>query len=409
MAKSNIRMVKARGQKRWRLRLYLGINPKTGKQEWFSGTFDTKKEAELQEAKLKVRKGRGERVLPSKEPFGEFLDRWLKDVKRPEITPGTLADYQGLINRYIKTPREGIPHLGPIPLSRLGTEDFQALYSSLWEGGLGSASLKYLHRTLRQALSYSEKVGLLPKNPTDHVSPPSRLREGEEEKPLRAMTEEQAGSFLEAGKEDRLHALWHLLVTRGLRPSEALGLLWEDVDLEAGRIHIQRSLSRRGVKGWRLKATKTKGSKRLILLPSPTLRALKAHKAQQAERKLLLGSEWADHGFVFTTQTGNPLDSTNLLTQDFKRICEKAGLGSYGPRPPKPRRGPQAKAPFKPDFDLYSLRHTCATLLLKKGVQAKIVAELLGHASIQMTLDVYSHVLPGMQEVGVKAMEEMFG
>jgi integrase len=402
-------VVKARGKKRWRLRLYLGINPKSGKQEWFSGTYDTKKEAELQEAKLKVRKGNGLGVLPSKEPFDDFLERWLDDVKRPEISPGTLADYRGLIDRFIIRAREGVPHLGPIPLSRLRTDDFQGLYSALWESGLGCSSLKYLHRTLRQALSYAVRTGTLHRNPTDHVKPPSRPRDGEEQKPLRVMTEGQAKAFLEAAREDRLHALWVLLVTCGLRPSEALGLLWEDVDLEAATIHIQRSLSRRGIQGWRLGPTKTRGSRRVIDLPEPTLRALKAHRARQNEERLLLGKEWQDHGFVFANQVGNPYESRNVLHQNFRRVCKRAGLGSYGERPPKPRSGPWAKAPFKPDFDLYSLRHTCATLLLKKQVPAKLVAELLGHTSIQMTLDTYSHVLPGMQEVRVRAMEEMFG
>lgn len=224
------------------------------------------------------------------------------------------------------------------------------------------------------------------------------------------MSEEEAGRFLEAARPDRYFALWATLLTGGLRPGEALGLRWSDVNLDTGRLHVDRALIRVG-RGWKLKRPKTAKARRVVALPPVAAEALREWRRKQAEERMLLSAEYQDNDFVFANPFGKPLHRDNLGRQNFRRICERAGLGEYGPVPAKPKGqpGPRKKRPFRPRHRPYDLRHTCATLLLKKGVNVKIVSELLGHASVTLTLDIYSHVIPGMQEMAATEMEAMFG
>lgn len=211
-----------------------------------------------------------------------------------------------------------------------------------------------------------------------------------------------------AARQDRYSALWHVLLLGGLRPGEALGLKWKDVDMEAGAVRVVRNLVRiPGVEGWQLELPKTKNSRRTVPLPAVAMRELKAWKVQQTRDRLQVGPEWQEHGFVFTTQLGTPLHGAR---RTFARVMEAAKLGEWGPEPQrKSRSGPLPKRPFKSAFRMYDLRHTCATLLLLAGVPLKVVSERLGHASIMQTADTYSHVLPTMQQAVVDKLDEMFG
>ena len=136
------------------------------------------------------------------------------------------------------------------------------------------------------------------------------------------------------------------------------------------------------------------------------MRELRAWKVQQKRDRLLLGPEWQEHGFVFTTERGTPLHGAR---KSFVRVMAVAELGEWGPKLQKPRSGPTAKPPFKPAFRIYDLRHTCATLLLLAGENIKVVSERLGHATITLTADTYSHVLPTMQRAAADKLQAMFG
>ncbi|MDX1744383.1 MAG: site-specific integrase [Halobacteriales archaeon] len=233
------------------------------------------------------------------------------------------------------------------------------------------------------------------------------------------MEEDEAGRFLEAAREDRYYALWAVLLTGGLRPSEALALGWDAVDFEKSRVHVTRSLTRVGVEGWKLVEPKTDASRRGVVLPGVAIDALREWKATQGRERLRVGTEWAGHdaGFVFTTPFGEPLDGSNLLHRNFRSIMERAGLGVPEVRengewvPESEAEDPEAarRRRLNPSFRMYDLRHTCATLLLKRGVGAKIVQERLGHASITLTLDTYAHVLPTMQGEAADELEAVFG
>jgi integrase len=187
---------------------------------------------------------------------------------------------------------------------------------------------------------------------------------------------------LEAAGENRLEALYVLAVTAGLRVGELLGLKWEDVDLDTVTLRVRRTKSQART-GPTFTAPKN-GKGRSIRLTQRGVEALKAHKAAQNAERLKAGNLWRDNDLVFCTHIGKPLDFRNLATASFKPLLEKAGL---------------------PDIRFHDLRHTCATLLLSRGHHPKLVQELLGHASVAITLDRYSHVLPGMGDQTAAAME----
>jgi integrase len=178
-----------------------------------------------------------------------------------------------------------------------------------------------------------------------------------------------------------------LAVHTGMRQGELLGLHWEDVDLDAGTVRVRRSLSQTD-EGPVLTAPKSAKSRRRIKLSRASVEALKAHRARQNAERLKLGGAWEDRGLVFPNRTGGFLSPYLLTDGPLKRPLERAGL---------------------PPIRFHDLRHTCATILLSRGVHAKLVQELLGHATISITLDTYSHVLPGMDDGLADAMGDALG
>ena len=191
-----------------------------------------------------------------------------------ELRARTWDDYRGLIERYLESPPKATHRLGSVRMDKLTTAQVQALYSHMWnELKLSPETIQHLHTVLRQALTYAVEQGELARNPTDRVKVPKREQEvhdrGQGGVKHRAMSEEQAKRFLEAARADRYYPLWAVLLTGGLRPGEALGLQWADVDFEQGRVHVQRALTRIGLpKGepWRLVPPKTHKARRVVPL-----------------------------------------------------------------------------------------------------------------------------------------------
>ena len=220
---------------------------------------------------------------------------------------------------------------------------------------------------------------------------------------------EQARRFREAACQDRYSALWHVLLFGGLRPGEAFALRWKDVDTEAGAVRVVYNLVRiSGVAGWKVLAPKTPGSSRTVPLPRVAMQELGKWKTQQKKDRLQ-AVEWeqCQHDFVFTTLRGTPLHGAR---RSFERVMEAAELGKWGPQPKrKSRSGPAPRRPFKPQFRMYDLRHTMATLLILDEVNLKVVSERLGHKTIAQTADRYCHVLPPMQRDAADKLGEMLG
>jgi integrase len=287
------------------------------------------------------------------------------------VKPTTYESYERMIGNHIK------PALGNRKLKNLAPDHVQYFYQKKLDSGLAPGTVRLMHGILHKALEQAVRWGIVPRNVCNATTPPKP--NPEEIRPLDA---EQARRLLEASCGNRLEALYVLAVTAGLRIGELLGLKWEDIDLDAETLHVRRTRSQ-GKAGPTFTTPKN-GKGRSIRLTGRAVEALKAHKAAQNAERLKLGDLWEDNGLVFCTTAGRPLDFRNVATASFKRLLEKAGL---------------------PDIRFHDLRHTCATLLLSRGHHPKLVQELLGHSSVAMTLDRYSHVLPGMGDQTAAAME----
>ncbi len=304
----------------------------------------------------------------------EYLGWWMENVVRGDVAHRTYHNYLSQIRNHI------LPALGKKKLRALKLEDVEGLYRSMTASGLSSATIRYVHSVLRRALKQAVVRGLVPRNVTEGASLP---RMGQKE--VQAFTPEEVRGFLKAARHDRLGALYVLAVTCGCRQAELLGLRWgEDVDLVAGRLTVRRQVQRsRDGSGIITGPTKNKKS-RTIRLGVVAVEALKAHRERQAEEVASAKGLWRDPDLVFASTIGTPLDPSNVVSRSFKPLLRRAGL---------------------PDIRFHDLRHACATLLLSEGVPVKVVQEVLGHSSVSVTMDVYSHVLPDMQEKAAAAMD----
>jgi integrase len=260
-----------------------------------------------------------------------------------------------------------VPAIGSDKLKTLTPAHVRGLYRSKLDSGLAPRTVLHVHRTLSKALKQAHDDGLIPRNVAGPVKPP-RPRTEE----IRPLDREQVRALFEAAKGDRLEALYVAAVTAGLRRGELLGLGWEDVDLDAGTLQVLRTLPE--PKGGYIFEAPKSGEGRNIRLTQMAVAALREHRRRRLEERMERGSLWQDNGLVFTSGIGTPLLGGNLH-RSFKAMLRHAGL---------------------PEIRFHDLRHTCATLLLRQGVNPKFVQELLGHADIALTLNVYSHVLPDM-------------
>ena len=364
-----------RGENKWMVRVYLGPDA-GGKRRYHNHmVHGTKKDAQHYLNVVLSQRDAHSWVEPKKVTLNEHLDTWLDTVVRHRVRPRTLGSYQHLLDGYVR------PTLGSRYLAQVTAVEVQRLYSALLTRGLSPRTVRYTHAVLRNALKQAVTWRLVAQNPCDAVELPRQVRSE-----MQALSAEQARGFLEAAASTPWRALFEVLVVTGMRPGEALGLQWRDIDWDAGRLSVRRALVKQG-KEWRLEEPKTQSSRRAIPLPPATMRTLAAHRKQQAVDRLATGPAYLHHDLVFAGQNGQPLDEHNVVHRAFKPLLRQAGL---------------------PDsVRLYDLRHTCATLLLAQGVHPKVVSERLGHASVTLTLDTYSHTLPTMQEEATAHLGDM--
>jgi integrase len=357
-----------RGDKTWIVRIFQGRD-ENGIRRYINKTVHgTKKDADKYlTAKLRD-KDLGLNIEPASESLGQYLDKWLETSVKPRVRSRTYDDYAALMTRYVRDP------LGAIKLSDLRPIDIQKLYQSMQERELSARVVRYTHAVLSSALKQAVKWDMLHRNPASAVDLPRMVR-----KEMKAMAPVEAGRFLDAVKGTRQYALFNFALTTGMRPQEYLGLKWSDIDLEKGSATVRRAIvwSREKGGGWQFAEPKTSRSRRTMPLPMTTVKALSEHKRQQGVERLRIGSEWQDNGLVFPTTIGTPYTLSSLTSKWFKPALVKAELSG---------------------FNLYSLRHTHATLLLANGENAKVASERLGHSTIVLTIDTYSHVFRDMQQ-----------
>jgi integrase len=362
----------------WTTRLELPPDPITGKRRQRRIQAPTKKALEALAITTLNELQTGTYIEPTTVTVSEYLDHWLKTSAVHNVRATTYRSYEQMIRVHMK------PILGHLKLQKLQPAQLQALYSEKLsagradgKGGLSMRTVRYLHMIVRQALDQAVKWRLILHNPADATEPPRPGRTT-----VAAWDTKHALRFLEASAGDAFAPLWLLALSTGMRRGELLGLRWQDVDLPRATLHVRQSLVE---VGGRLvfQQPKTASGRRGVSLPPAAVDALKSHRARQNERRLGLGEVWRDHDLVFTVADGGPVTPANLL-RSFRRLLERVDV---------------------PDIRFHDLRHTHATLLLKDGTHAKIVSERLGHASIAITLDTYSHVLPDMQQQAAESIE----
>ncbi len=305
--------------------------------------------------------------------IGAYLDQWLNNSVRDSVRQRTWERYEQIVRVHLK------PTLGRIKLKGLTPTQIRSLYREKLDSSLAPRTVQYIHTTLHKALKDAVTDGLIPRNSASVVKAPRPQK-----KEIRPLSLDQVRAFLEAMRGDRFEALYVLAVTTGLREGELLGLKWDDLDLEAGTMQVRRTLSE--TKSGRIFEAPKNGKGRSVNLTVQAVEALKRHRKTQLEEWMRLAGLWEDHGLVFPNRVGKPMNAKNLTARSFKPLLKRTGL-------PK-------------DVTFHGLRHTCATVLFGKRVHPKLVQELLGHATISITLDTYSHVLPNMQGEAVAAMQK---
>jgi integrase len=346
------------------------ISLPNGKRKHFLGR-DRDEVVRKQRAALKGQDD-GLPVVVERQTVSQFMQSWLTATK-PKLRERTWVRYEQYVRLHI------VPSLGKLTLTKLTPQHVQRLYAERLDAGASPTTVHHLHAVLHRALKQAVRWNLVARNVADLVDPP-RIAHHE----ISTLDPADAQRLIAAASEDRLEALYVLALTTGMREGELLGLRWRDVDLDNDAVEVRGSLQR-VPSGFVLAEPKTARSRRRVGLTPTAVAALRRHRVRQSEERLSLGGGWKnDLDLVFVDEAGAPIDASKFLRNSFAPLLKRAGL---------------------PVMRFHDLRHTAATLLLGRGVHPKIVSEMLGHAQIGITLDLYSHVTPTMQREATAAME----
>ncbi len=296
----------------------------------------------------------------------DHIGIWLEN-ERAIMRQSTWSHYEQLTRTYI------IPKIGSITLKNLRTEHIQAFYNRLVQEGVGAFTVQKVHILLHGALKLAVEAGTLARNPVSYAHPPKPAS-----KEMKILDESQVSQFLVYVMGHRWEALFRLAIVTGMRQMELLGLKWDDLDWIQQTIRVERQLIRpKSHSSVTFQSTKTKYGRRIIDLDRETIELLRAHYDHN--------SRGSDDGLMFTTSNGTPILPRNLL-RDFYILLEGAGL---------------------PRIRFHDLRHTAASLMLNHGVQPIVVSRRLGHSKVSITLDIYGHLIPGMQAEAAELISEL--
>jgi len=359
---------KGQAEGSWTIVLPLGRDPATGKrkQQWVT-VRGSKHEAERQLREMLTANDQGMIIKPSKTTLAVFLDKWLKEYSWANLAPRTAEGYEHMAQKYL------IPSLGNILLTALKPEHLLSYYNDRRAAGLSGRTIHHHHVTLHGALKCACKWGLIAHNPADSVDPPHF------DKPeMHTIAEADLQRFLDAAKQTEYYPLFYLALFTGMRRSELLALRWADVDLLMCQAHVTRSLHHLRTGETVIRQPKTAKSRRMVALSPSTCQVLQEYRAKQESERLHDGKLLQKDDLIFPWMP-------DTVTHAWLKVARRVGLK---------------------DINLHSARHSHASLLLKQGVHPKIVQERLGHSSIQVTLDTYSHVAPGLQEAAARGFDD---
>lgn len=371
-----------RGKNSYSLAISMGKDPVTGKykQQWVS-VKGSKKDAEKRLSEILYQLDTGSFMKPGKTTLTEYLRKWLKDYAWQNLAPKTVEGYEHIINRHL------IPSMGNIPLTKLKPEHLQRYYSEKLSNGrcdgngaLSPRTVRHHHVTLHDALESAVKWGLLNRNVVDAVSPPRYQRPQ-----WQILNEFDISKVLEAAKKTPYYVLFYQALFTGMRRSELLALRWCDVDLLLCQAYITRTLHHLRTGEIVIRAPKSAKGRRMVSLSPSAALLFQEHRDKQEAQRIMLGVPLKDDDLIFSDHEGKPI-LPDSVTHAWIKLVRRIGL--KGVR-------------------LHDARHTHASLMLKQGVHPKIVQERLGHASIQITLDTYSHVAPGLQQAAAEGFDKM--
>ena len=352
------------------IRASKGTGPgRTFVNKTFRGTKKAAK-AEAREIETMLDSGKGVRADLT---FGEYFDLWLAAIK-PTVQPRTYDGYKEYIKRYAHASLEKLQLADITPLH------VQQILTNL---GKSATTVRNLHASLRACFGYAVRKRHLDENPCRHADLPARRRSRE----IVVLDESEAATFMQTCCEMPNGVIFMLALDTGMRPEEYLALRWQDIVGHEVIVHQAVQFNRSGG-GYYFKELKTARSRRRIPLTEMVRDELIRHRRRQNEHRIAMKGTWFDHGLVFPNEIGRPFAINNITRRHLAPILEKCGFGKH--------------------ITLYALRHTMATLMLLAGVNVKIVSERLGHASVTLTLDTYSHVLPTMQQDATDTMEKIF-
>jgi integrase len=368
---------------RWRGAVSLGIGP-DGRRIRKKVSGRTKAEVLARLRELRKRLDSGLPVPDGRLTVAAFLDRSVASSPPGQLASSTLDDYADTVRLHLN------PALGRRLLAKLTVADVDGLWAIKREAGYSANSIRIMRAVLRKALGQAEREGLVVRN-VAALSAAPRLRSTEG----RTLSIEQARTLLATVEAERLQALVVVMLAFGLRRGEALAVRWVDLDWRAGTLAVTHGVKRVKVHGESGRRTqivlgelKTRRSRRTLYLTPELLEVLRRHRARQAQEQLRIGSAWRDHGLIFPSEAGTPLDPDNF-SHLFSRLCQRAGLGHWHP---------------------HELRHSGASLMLAHGTPLHVVSEVLAHASIAITKDVYGHLAEGDKRAASTAMSAaLFG
>jgi integrase len=331
----------------------------------------TRKKANDWVREMLAAKGRGETVTGKSQTLAAYLQEWLKSAK-PNLRPATHRGYEQLIRIHL------IPKLGHHKLERLTPSAIQSLQNQMRDAGKAPRTIRYARAVLRKALKQAVNWGVLARNPVTLVEGPRVERFK-----IQPLDLEQSRQLLDAVRGDRHEALYTVALSLGLRQGEALGLQWQNIDLERGLLRVENQLQRVDHK-LVLVPCKSDRSRRELALPAFTLAVLRGHRERQTR---LLGAVPGPGSYVFTSAAGTPMDARNVV-RHFKAILDLAGLPA--------------------SIRFHDLRHSAATLLIAQGVHPRTIMEILGHSQIATTMNTYGHVLPATMQDAAERMDSLF-
>ena len=357
----------------WESRVTIGYDPGTGRQIQKSFTGKTQKEVAQKLKAATAAIDEGTYTAPSKMTVAQWLDIWTAEYLGA-VKPRTVDNYKGVVKARIK------PGLGAVKLDALNPHTIQSYYNGLTKEGLAPKTVKNIHGILHKALQQAVANGYIKSNPADRCILPRPVR-----RELKPLDEDMITAFLRAIQGHQFEELFTVTLFTGMREGEALGLLWECVDLTKGTITIDKQLQLiRGSRGqYQMVPTKNSKSRTLALAPTVTA-TLKRVRLRQLENRLRYGECYENSGFVFTDELGHHLSASSVY-KSFKKVMEQIG---------------------SPETRFHDLRHSYAVASIRSGNDIKTVQENLGHATAAFTLDVYGHVTEKMKREGADQLEQ---